>query len=122
MKNGIFLFAVAIALSAVADVPSVEITGCRQRWPWEACVDVDFNLDAPSACDIKFAFTYDGADGPTTITNAFADMTVYGVEPGAGHFTWNPADPYIFPIPESRCVNVRVACMLPCGGKPYFRL
>ena len=106
MKNGIFLFAVAIALSAVADVPSVEITGCRQRWPWEACVDVDFTLDAPSACDIKFAFTYDGADGPTTITNAFADMTVYGVEPGAGHFTWDPAD---YGLADKALVNLQVS-------------
>ena len=85
---------VLVAWASVAEVvePGVIEISAVQRWPWEEAVDIDYTLVAETNCDIRFAFDWRKSSGPVTITNAFADATVYGVPPGKNHFTWIPSE------------------------------
>lgn len=79
------------ALAANAD-PAVTDVMVRQRWPWNGKVDIDYTLDATTACDVMLQATYVGCMEPIVFTNGVVGRTPVGVAPGAAHLVWDPAD------------------------------
>jgi len=85
MRSLLFSFASLFALIASAD-PSVTSVVARQNWPWGAEVDVDYTLDATEPCDLAYTVSYVADMRPCVEPT----VHLYGVKPGANHFTWNP--------------------------------
>ena len=81
-----------ISFEAAADV--VSGISCRQRWPWNGKVDIDYTLTAQNASDgpvfsVKF-FGKVGNNEPFALTNLFGEGQ-YGIVFGSGakRITWD---------------------------------
>ncbi|MBR5901726.1 SUMF1/EgtB/PvdO family nonheme iron enzyme [bacterium] len=94
-KMKLFVPALLLALisfEAAADV--VSGISCRQRWPWNGKVDIDYTLTAQNASDgpvfsVKF-FGKVGNNEPFALTNLFGEGQ-YGIVFGSGakRITWD---------------------------------
>lgn len=80
-----------MALAAFAD-PTVDNLTVKQRWPWSGKVDIDFTLTADGPCDVTLQATYTGCETPIVFTNGVIAKTQVGLQPGANHIVWDPAD------------------------------
>ena len=84
-KQTILSLSLAWGISLLAAAPEISGLTVRQRWPWDAKVDIDFTLSAGDPADVDLSVTYDGCMRPLdlgTITRASA---------GAHHVVFDPA-------------------------------
>ena len=119
MKKHVLQYLLAfLPVLAFAD-PSVSGVAVKQRWPWSGMIDVDFTLNATTNCDVKFSFSHHGTASDVAVTNKFSDATLYGVAPGEGHFTIDPAD---FGLSDKALGNFSVAAeeIVPVSDRTFI--
>ena len=119
MKKHVLQYLLAfLPVLAFAD-PSVSGVAVKQRWPWSGKIDVDFTLSATTNCDVKFSFSHHGTASDVAVTNKFSDATLYGVAPGEGHFTIDPAD---FGLSDKALGNFSVAAeeIVPVSDRTFI--
>lgn len=90
-KLWLSLVSLLLAVAVFAD-PSVDNITVKQRWPWSGKVDIDFTLTADGPCDVTLQATYTGCETPIVFTNGVIAKTQVGLQPGAHHIVWDPAD------------------------------
>ena len=92
MKNLVFGFiALGCAAPLFAEI-SVDRVLVRQQWPWSTLVKVDYEVTSDSAAvnlGVK-AYVGDEEIDATKLANSISG-DLYGVEPGVGSFTIDPA-------------------------------
>ena len=74
--------------AACAVDPTISDVSMRQRWPWDAKVDIDYTL-AGTNCDIVVTASYEGAE-PFELNPAHMTGDLFDVKPGDRHVTWDP--------------------------------
>ena len=80
-----------LALSAMADGPTVSDVTVRQRWPWSRLVDIDYVLTGEVGQKADVTITgYNGATALNIPMNAFSG-DLYNVEQGFRRIVFDPA-------------------------------
>ena len=98
-KQTILSLSLAWGISLLAAAPEISGLTVRQRWPWEAKVDIDFTLGAGDPSDVDLTATYDGC------TNALNLGTLARASAGAHHVVFDPAD---YGLTNAPLTNFRV--------------
>ena len=91
MKSSI---AIAIMLAAGCAFGAMTAkTAWTQRWPWDAKVDIDFELSGGEKCDVSVSATFTTNGVPVTIEleRFGAKGDFWELEPGVHHIVWDPA-------------------------------
>ena len=79
-----------LALSVLADEPSIRDVTVRQRWPWSRLVDVSYVLDCDPTQRVNVSFSvYNGAEKLSCPLDALSG-DLYTVSNGARRIVWDP--------------------------------
>ena len=84
-KQTILSLSLAWGISLLAAAPEISGLVARQRWPWDAKVDIDFTLGAGDPADVDLSVTYDGCTQPVNLG------TIARASAGAHHVVFDPA-------------------------------
>jgi len=80
-----------LALSALADGPTIKDVVVRQRWPWSRLVDINYIL----ICDplVKMDVTMAAKNGAVRLTlppESLSGDNLHGISQGAHYTVWDP--------------------------------
>ena len=98
-KHAFFAMAALAGELLLAATPQISGLTVRQRWPWEAKVDIDFTLGAGDPSDVDLTATYDGC------TNSLNLGTLARASAGTHHVVFDPAD---YGLTNAPLTNFRV--------------
>ena len=72
--------------------PSVSNVVARQRWPWNGCVDVDYEIGGyTEGLEVRISFAKQGDEGRPRVATRFLAGTEPSAVPGRHRATWDAA-------------------------------
>ncbi len=119
MKKMVLAVAAALYALAVSAAVAVKDVSCRQRYPWNGLVDIDYTVEADDAAADVYVFP----QGRDNVSGAFLQMrTLSGegangpVKPGTRRMTWNAAKDQ----PNFNTTSFSVKMTAISGTAPYL--
>ena len=119
MKKLVLVVAVALCALAVSAAVAVKDVSCRQRYPWNGLVDIDYTVESDDAAADVYVFPQ-GKDNVTGVSLQMRTLSGEGangpVKPGTWRMTWDAAKDQ----PNFNTTSFSVKMTAICGAAPYL--
>ena len=119
MKKKVLAVAAALYALAVSAAVAVKDVSCRQRYPWNGLVDIDYTVEADDAAADVYVFPQ-GRDNVSGVSLQMRTLSGEGangpVKPGTRRMTWNAAKDQ----PNFNTTSFSVKMTAISGTAPYL--
>lgn len=119
MKKLVLAVAAALCALAVSAAVAVKDVSCRQRYPWNGLVDIDYTVESDDAAADVYVFP-EGVDNDSGALLQMRTLSGEGVngpvKPGTRRMTWNAAKDQ----PNFNTTSFSVKMTAVSGAAPYL--
>lgn len=119
MKKLVLSVAAALCALAVSAAVAVKDVSCRQRYPWNGLVDIDYTVESDDAAADVYVFP-EGVDNDSGMLLQMRTLSGAGangpVKPGTRRMTWNAAKDQ----PNFNTTSFSVKMTAISGAAPYL--
>lgn len=119
MKKLVLVVAAALCALAVSAAVAVKDVSCRQRYPWNGLVDIDYTVESDDAAADVYVFPQ-GKDNVSGVSLQMRTLSGEGadgpVKPGTWRMTWNAAKDQ----PNFNTTSFSVKMTAISGAAPYL--
>lgn len=119
MKKLVLSVAAALCALAVSAAVAVKDVSCRQRYPWNGLVDIDYTVESDDAAADVYVFPQ-GKDNVSGVSLQMRTLSGEGangpVKPGTRRMTWNAAKDQ----PNFNTTSFSVKMTAISGAAPYL--
>mgnify|MGYP004476303363 CR=1 FL=1 len=119
MKKLVLIAAAALCALAVSAAVAVKDVSCRQRYPWNGLVDIDYTVESDDAAADVYVFPQ-GKDNVSGVSLQMRTLSGEGadgpVKPGTWRMTWNAAKDQ----PNFNTTSFSVKMTAISGAAPYL--
>ena len=119
MKKLVLVVAAALCALAVSAAVAVKDVSCRQRYPWNGLVDIDYTVESDDAAADVYVFPQ-GKDNVTGVSLQMRTLSGEGangpVKPGTRRMTWDAAKDQ----PNFNTTSFSVKMTAICGAASYL--
>lgn len=119
MKKLVLAVAAALCALAVSAVVAVKDVSCRQRYPWNGLVDIDYTVESSDAAADVYVFP-EGVDNDSGALLQMRTLSGEGangpVKPGTRRMTWDAAKDQ----PNFNTTSFSVKMTAVSGAAPYL--
>lgn len=119
MKKLVLVVAAALCALAVSAAVAVKDVSCRQRYPWNGLVDIDYTVESDDAAADVYVFPegIDNDSGKHLLMRTLSGEGANGpVKPGTRRMTWNAAKDQ----PNFNTTSFSVKMTAISGAAPYL--